>query len=325
MRLGLAPALLLLLAACAADDAPPEIGTVGAAAGTVALRTLESGPIEVGSASLYAPSRGPVRLADWAALPAPAAPVPGVVYLPSCSTPAAPRDHIPFFQRQGVAVVVPSLGGFGCVEPDMSFERIEVEIERVAEAFGTLPWVDAGRLYLVGHSVGADAATSFDQVGVFQGVIGLAAACTFGVNERIPTLTFRALDDPVLAIRSTRCTMFDSPNALHLEFAGRDHVMRLADGANGSRRLVGRAMAQFIGVADQPAAPTIAEADAMDLQQLSPSIPTATAPPPPAPLEGVVRDVPAFDDGPAPTAPTPATADAEVIFLPSLSLPGGSF
>jgi hypothetical protein len=339
--------LALGLAACGPEGAPPDVRSVGVATDATARARVLGGAEGGQAARLYSPARGPVPLVEWASLPAPAAPVPAVIYLPACSTPAAPRDHIPYLQRQGVAVLVPALGGLGCVDPEMSFNNVRVEIQRLAEATAAVPWIDGERLYLMGHSIGADLATSFDEPGVFRGVIGLAAVCTFGVDPNTPTLTFRALDDPVLAIRRTRCTQFASPNALHLEFAGNDHVMRLRDEGGGGSQLMARAIAEFIGAGQGGAATTIADSDARDLQQVA--APTTAPPeavaadeavPQPAvtavPAAAPVRDTPAYDAGSvsetppsnaADAAPTsPPTADAgEVIFMPSLSLPPGTF
>jgi hypothetical protein len=299
----------------------------------------------VADAELYAPSRGPERLADWQRLPAPATPVPAVVYVPGCSTDLAQRDHVPFLQSQGVAVVVPTLDDAGCAHPEAPFNVMHAEISAIAVRLAEIPWIDPGRLYLMGHAVGSDVATTYPPAGDFAGVVALAAACPMGVQDAVPTLTFRALDDPVLANRGTRCAEYDSPNSLHLEFAGSDHVMRLQPGAGPSdaRALVRRAVIAFLGVSEGPAAPTIADADAGDLRQIGvapASVPAAAAPTAtPAPI----RDVPAFEPSllpqaapavaspapvsePAPTAiEGPRTPEGEPIFLPSLRLPMPSF
>ncbi len=324
---------LALLVGCTAEEAPPEIATTATGVASYArdrAMVFHGTDQLVDSPRLFAPAGAMVLLEDWEEVSPPPAPVPAAIYLPSCSTPAAPPEHIPFLMDRGVAVVVPKLGGLGCVDPEDSFGNLRAEIEDLAWILrDDVPWIADDRVYLVGHSVGADLATSFATPGIFKGVIGISAACTFGVNEATPTLTFRALDDPVLAIRQTRCTALDaSPNALHLEFAGSDHVMRLTSGDDGGRRLVRSAIAQFMGVGAAPAAPAIADADALDLQQLSSPVEAAEGGDP-APSDAPARDAPAVDErllGEAPeepAGPTPTASDGEMLFLPTLNLPAG--
>lgn len=221
----------------------------------------------------YTPARGPFALGDAASAPAPSrgTPVKAAVYVPECASPAAPADHVAHLQGLGLAVAVPSLGGDRCVTPTEHLGTLHDEIERVAGELAALDWIDGDALYLVGHGVGADVVSTFTEAGVFAGMVGFAAACPFGVQNVTPMLTFRALDDPVLRNRGTRCSEFDSPNAIHLEFSGSEHVLRLgpgaADGA-GARELMRRALRAFLGVGEGEGPAALSEGDRLDLRQL---------------------------------------------------------
>ena len=221
---------------------------------------------------LYTPTRGPFQLPEAAAATAPdGAPVKAAVYVPECASPAAPADHIAHLQSLGLAVAVPALGGDRCATPGEHLGTLHDEIEQVAADLGGLDWIDDERLYLIGHGVGADVVSTYTAEGVFDGMVGFAAACPFGVQKVTPILTFRALDDPVLRNRGTRCSEFPSPNGLHLEFSGSDHVMRLgpgaADGA-GARELMRRSLRAFLGVGEGGGPAAITERDELDLRQL---------------------------------------------------------
>ncbi|TVQ31542.1 MAG: hypothetical protein EA356_14120 [Geminicoccaceae bacterium] len=245
-------ALALLAGACAPYGAPPETGVVGVASyASERARAFHGGNPPPGTAMLYVPGEAPVALADWRQVEAPLQPAPAVVYLPACSTPAAPRDHVPFLQQHGIVVVIPSLRGLGCVDMDESFPAMALEVRDLAEVLGQVPWLDRDRLFLMGHSLGADIATAFDRPGTYAGTIGLAAACTFGVGERIPTLTVRATEDPVLAVRRTRCADLATADAEHLEVEGGDHVLRLTTRPAPNADVVGPKLTAFLGVDSQ--------------------------------------------------------------------------
>lgn len=221
----------------------------------------------------YTPTRGPFPLGEAASAPAPggATPVKAAVYVPECASPAAPADHVAYLQSLGLAVAIPPLGGDRCATPGERLGTLHDEIRRVAADLAALAWIDGDALYLMGHGVGADVVSTFTTEGVFAGMVGFAAACPFGIQNVTPMLTFRALDDPVLRNRGTRCAQFQSPNALHLEFSGSEHVLRLspgvADGA-GARELMRRSLRAFLGL-DDGALPTgLSERDALDLRQL---------------------------------------------------------
>ncbi len=246
-RVGWVLGAALALGACAVDDTPPEAAAVGVASdASERARAFHGGADPVGTPMLYVPGRAPASLGGWRALPAPDAPMPLVVYLPACSAPAAPRDHIPFLLRHGVAVLVPGLRRLGCVDAEASFSAMRVDLRRAAEAARDIPWIDRDRIYLMGHSVGADLATSVDRPTLFAGTVGLAAACTFGVAERIPTLTFRSTDDPVLAVRRTSCADLTGANLTHLELPGTDHVMRLGAAPIGGGPPIGATIVAFL-------------------------------------------------------------------------------
>lgn len=236
------------LSACTVDDRPPTVATVGVATeASERARAFHGGADPVGTPMLYVAGRAPASLDGWQALPVPAEPLPLVVYLPACSSPSAARDHIPFLQRQGVAVLVPSLRRFGCVDAEASFTAMRVEVRRATEAARDIPWIDEDRVYLMGHSVGADLAMTIDRPLLVTGTVGLAAACTFGSAPRIPTLAFRAADDPVLAVRRTNCADVVGPNLAYVEVPGDDHVLRL--GTDDARRAepIAPRIAAFIG------------------------------------------------------------------------------
>jgi hypothetical protein len=221
----------------------------------------------------YTPARGPFPLGEAASAPVPRrnTPVKAAVYVPECASPAAPADHVAYLQSLGLAVAIPSLGGDRCVTPTEHLGTLHEEIERVAGDLATLGWVDGEALYLVGHGVGADVVSTFTEAGVFEGMVGFAAACPFGVQTVTPILTFRALDDPVLRNRGTRCSEFQSPNAVHLEFSGSEHVLRLSPGAAegaGARELMRRSLRAFLGVGDGAAPGAVGERDELDLRQL---------------------------------------------------------
>ncbi len=288
---------MLALAGCVVDSGPRTVGEL-----TSRERTR--------AAQLYSPTRGPVALADAGELEVPTAPVKAVVYVPECASPQAPPDHVAYFQSLGLAVAIPHLGGDLCVVPTDRLGTVHNELERLATALASVPWIDGDGLYLVGHGSGADVASTYTREEPFKGLIGLAAACPFGIQNVTPMLTFRALDDPVLANRGTRCTEFQPPNAMHLEFTGRDHTMRLHDVGDDqdARRLMRNAIARFID-AGAPVV-TVAERDAADVEQLG-SAEAAGAEPEAAPAataegedaavaeDGALAEEPAAEPGPA--------------------------
>jgi len=220
---------------------------------------------------LFTPERGPFDLPEAATAPAPAgAPVKAAVYVPECASPAAPADHVAHLQSLGLAVAVPALGGDRCAEPGEHLGTLHDEIERVADELAALEWIDGDALYLVGHGVGADVVSTFTTAGVFEGMVGFAAACPFGIQNVTPILTFRALDDPVLRNRGTRCSQFDAPNAVNVEFGGSEHVLRLSPQAAGGaevRALMRRTLRTFLGVAEGEG-DALSEGDQLDLRQL---------------------------------------------------------
>ena len=328
-------------------------GEEPAAAG-VTIGQLDDRVTPVTETSLYTPTRGPIPLADAASLVPPSnAPLKAAIYVPSCATPAARPDHVAYLQSLGLVVVVPSFDGDGCVVASDRLGSIHGEIDDVASTLTTLPWVRDDALYLVGHGIGADVATTYTRADTFAGIVALAAACRFGIQNVTPILTFRALDDAVLSNRGTRCVEFTPANAFHIEFAGNDHVMRLSghDGTGEARTLMRNTIARFIDTDE--ASETIAGRDAVDLQQLgslatTPERPPAATPPPVpsrAVLEAEAEAAPAAeaDAAPAPrheaTAPAeadPAAAESarpsvrgfgndDVIYIPDLSLPPGRY
>ncbi len=240
----------------------------------------------VRAADFYMPDRGPLRLDEARGLPAPAeAPLKAAVYVGECATPWAWPKHIAYLQSLGLAVVVPRFGGDRCVAPGDHLGTMHGKIDLVRDELVSLPWIDAEQVFLVGHGAGADVASTYTRDGTFKGLVGLAAACPFGVQKVTPMLTFRALDDRVLANRGTRCTQYSSPNALHIEFAGNDHVLALDTPAEpgGARALMRDAIAAFMdaGGAAGAGAPT-AGTEAVEVAP-------ASAPP------GPVRDAPVVD------------------------------
>ena len=220
----------------------------------------------------YTPTRGPFPLPEAATAPVPSgAPVTAAVYVPECASPAAPADHVAHLQSLGLAVAVPRLGGDRCVVPTEHLGTVHDELEAVAADLADLDWIDGDALFLIGHGFGADVVSTYTEAGVFKGLVGFAAACPFGVQKVTPILTFRALDDPVLRNRGTRCAQFETPNGLHLEFSGSDHVMRLGPGAaegTGARELMRRALRAFLGVGEGGGPDAITERDELDLRQL---------------------------------------------------------
>lgn len=270
----MALALLAALTACATTD---ESGTrVGVTAGpTVGELTSRQ---QARAAGFYTPTRGPLPLEAALELPGTAEPIKAAVYIPECASPRAPADHVAYLQSLGMAVAIPLLGGDQCVMPGDRLGTVHNQIDLVAEELRAVPWIRSDALYLVGHGVGADVASTYTRSGTFKGLIGLAAACPFGVQNVTPMLTFRALDDPVLRNRGTRCTQFPNANTMHVEFSGSDHTLRLhAVGRdsedNAARALMRNTIARFIDAED--ARTTIAERDEADLRQLGA---TAAAP-----------------------------------------------
>ncbi len=241
-----------------------------AAQGTATVGDLVDEPPELGTV-FYTPAGGPLPPTDAARAPAPSgAPVKAAVYVPECATLPAAADHVAYLQRLGLAVAVPALGGDRCVKPTEHLGTLHAEITEVAGEFAALAWVDGDDLFLIGHGVGADVVSTFTRAGVFEGMVGFAAACPFGVQNTTPMLTFRTLDDPVLRNRGTRCSQFRTENTMHLEFAGRDHVLRLGPDAKPSeaRDVIRRALGAFLGVSGDGPAATIREGDELDLRQL---------------------------------------------------------
>ncbi|MEO1090309.1 MAG: hypothetical protein AAFX81_06740 [Pseudomonadota bacterium] len=229
--------------------------------------------LEASRALFYAPGGGPVPLPRADSLRPSGGSVPAVVYVPSCSTPQSPDDHIPFLQELGVAVVVPNFGGENCVDQRVSYDLRHKEIARVGEVLSRLRWIDQDRVYLMGHAIGADVVLIYPDREPYRAVIGLAAACPVGLNTELTALTFRGLEDPVLANRNTRCTTYGNSNSLHLEFVSRDHMMRMTPSTpGGSPTLVGRAVAIFLGLAEpgypMSGGPRLSDEDARDLRQL---------------------------------------------------------
>jgi hypothetical protein len=252
-------AAVLAVAAAAAQSDRPTIGDL-----------VPDAPARL-DGQLFTPERGPFALPQAGAAPAPAgAPVRAAVYVPECATPAAPADHVAHFQGLGLAVAVPALGGDRCVVPGEHLGTLHDEIERVAADLAAIDWIDGDALYLVGHGFGADVVSTFTTEGVFAGMVGFAAACPFGMQTVTPMLTFRALDDPVLRNRGTRCSQFDAPNAVNVEFAGSEHVLRLSPEAAGGaevRALMRRTLRIFLGLGEGEGG-TISEEDRLDLRQL---------------------------------------------------------
>jgi hypothetical protein len=260
LALGLALTGLLAAASGAAQDRP----TIG--------DLVPDEPPDL-DGQFYTPERGPFPLGEAGAAPAPRrdTPVRAAVYVPECASPAAPADHVAHLQGLGLAVAVPRLGGDRCAKPREHLGTLHDEIERVAGELAALDWIDGDALYLIGHGFGADVASTFTAEGVFAGIVGFAAACPFGVQNVTPMLTFRALDDPVLRNRGTRCSEFQSPNAIHLEFSGSEHVLRLSPGAAdgaGARELMRRTLRVFLGLGEGEGAGAISQGDELDLRQL---------------------------------------------------------
>ncbi len=235
------PALALLLAACQAGG--PMSRSAGVSAGSATL-----------AATFYTPSRGPMALGSADNLAAPPEPLKAIVYVPECASPHAPPDHIEYFQSLGHAAVIPSFGGDQCVLPTDRLGTVHAEIDDVVDVLRQLPWVRDDAIYLVGHGVGADVASTYTKAGTFRGIIGIAAACPFGIQNNTPMLTLRALEDRVLANRGTRCSQYATENALHVEFSGSDHTLWLTKLSTepGTRQLLRNSIASFIEASDVP-------------------------------------------------------------------------
>jgi len=225
------------------------------------------------AASFYTPGRGPLPLDEARAQSAGVEgdTDKGAVYVPECASPGAPPDHIAHLQSLGLAVVVPSLGGDRCVVATDHLGSVHQELVSAADELAALGWAGEDELYLVGHGVGADVASTFTRDDVFKGIIGFAAACPFGVQNTTPMITFRALDDPVLRNRGSRCSDYATSNAMHVEFSGRDHFLRLGPNERdeaGARELIRRSLNGFMGLEGGVPAATIRERDRLDLRQL---------------------------------------------------------
>ncbi|NBB71186.1 MAG: hypothetical protein GVY33_12840 [Alphaproteobacteria bacterium] len=255
---GVLAAVLAVTAAAAQSDRP-----------TIGDLVPDEPPRREGQ--LFTPERGPFPLPEAATAPTPGgAPVKAAVYVPECASPAAPADHVAYLQSLGLAVAVPALGGDRCAQPREHLGTLHDEIERVAGELAALEWIDGDALYLVGHGVGADVVATFTSEGVFVGMVGFAAACPFGIQNVTPILTFRTLDDPVLRNRGTRCSQFDAPNAVNVEFGGSEHVLRLSPQAAGGaevRALMRRTLRTFLGVTEGEGE-GLSDGDQLDLRQL---------------------------------------------------------
>ena len=259
---GAVAALVGLVAATAASaDDRPTIGEL-----------VDEEPPRL-AGQLFTPSGASHPLDRAASVPPPrdGVPVKAAVYVPECASPSVPPDHVTHLQTLGLAVAVPSLGGDRCVLPTERLGTLHREIKGVADDLAALDWVDGDALFLIGHGVGADVVSTFTAEGVFRGMVGFAAACPFGIQNVTPMVTFRALDDPVLRNRGTRCSQFAARNVVHLEFAGSEHALRLGPGApeaGGGRELMRRALAAFLGVGEVAGGGGLSEEDALDLRQL---------------------------------------------------------
>jgi dienelactone hydrolase len=180
---------------------------------------------------------------ELAALPA-GRKLPAVLYLHGCSGLAPGNfDYMHLLAGEGYAVLAPdSFARPGRPKtcdprrhrgiPGAPFARVaamrQEEIRYGLERMRGLAWVDAERLFLMGHSQGGAAVAAFPNPG-FRGVIISGSTCQYGLNapEGTPVLAVYSEKDPWLRNRSPRgCGewgfVYQRPIEFHL-FPGSAH------------------------------------------------------------------------------------------------------
>ncbi|MBI3128570.1 MAG: alpha/beta fold hydrolase [Candidatus Tectomicrobia bacterium] len=161
---------------------------------------------------------------------------PAVLYLHGCSGVAPENfDYIHLLAGEGYAVVAPDsfarpdrpetcdpkryAGVLGAPQAEVNRMRRE-EIQESLEHLRRLPWVDQRNIFLMGHSQGGGAASSYSGGG-FRGVILSGSLCPSGLNAPAgtPVLALYSKRDPWLQGRDPRsCEARGKERGLPIEF-----------------------------------------------------------------------------------------------------------